>query len=167
MTLRAYGGYDGSIRSLDWLQHFPTLRRLQVDALHELEDITGLQYLPENLVELTLGRTRMRLSLSGLQRFAGLRRLFLEGHTKDIEVVSGLTELVDLTLRSITLPDLSLLLPLRALRALDLKLGGTRDLGLLPELPPLRYLQFWQVRGLTTSRPSARSAACRNCSCRR
>lgn len=148
VTLRAYGGYDGSIRNLDWLQHFPTLRRLQVDCLYELNDISGLQYLPEDLEELGLGQTRRKLPLARLQRFAGLRRLYLEGQTKDIQVVSGLTELTDLTLRSITLPDLSLLLPLRRLRALDLKLGGTRNLGLLPELAPLRYLELWQVRGL-------------------
>ena len=148
VTLRAYGGYDGSIRNLDWLQHFPRLRRFQVDALYELDDIAGLRHLPENLVELGLGQTRKKLSLAGLQRFAGLRRLALEGHTKDIQAVSGLRQLADLTLRSVTLPDLSVLLPLWALRALDLKLGGTRDLSLLPELAPLRYLEIWQVRGL-------------------
>jgi hypothetical protein len=153
VTLRAYGGYDGSIRNLDWLRHFPTLRRLQVDALYELDDISGLQHLPEDLEDLGLGQTRKRLSLAQLGRFPRLRRLYLEGHTKDIEVVSGLTQLVDVTLRSITLPDLSLLLPLRELRVLDLKLGGTRNLDLLPELAPLRYLEIWQVRGLSDLEP--------------
>ena len=47
------------------------------------------------------------------------------------------------------MPDLSLLLPLTGLRSLDLKLGGTRDLGLLPRLGELRYLELWMIRGLT------------------
>src|SRR3954451_1221545 len=54
--------------------------------------------------------------------------LYLHKQPKDIDVVSHLTSLRSLTLREITLPDLSLLLPLTGLRALDLKLGGTHDL---------------------------------------
>ena len=37
-------------------------------------------------------------------------------------------------LRSITLPDLSALVPLRRLTSLDIKLGGTRDVSLLPQV---------------------------------
>ena len=54
----------------------------------------------------------------------------------------------DLTLRSITMPDLALLLPLSRLRSFALKLGGTRDLGLLPRIGELRYLELWMIRGL-------------------
>lgn len=148
VTLRAYGGYDKSIVDLEWLQYFPTQQRVQIDALYDLQDISGLGYLPADLTHFGLGQTRKRLSLAPLGRFRALRRLQLEGHTKNIEVVSELSEVVDLTLRSITLPDLSLLLPLRQLRALDIKLGGTKDLALLPELAPLRYLELWMVKGL-------------------
>jgi hypothetical protein len=54
-----------------------------------------------------------------------------------------------LTLRSITLPDLALLLPMCDLLSLDLKLGGTKNLDLLPEVGQLRYLELWMVRGLS------------------
>lgn len=74
--------------------------------------------------------------------------MYVEGQTKNIDVIAGLTSLTSLTLRSITLPDLSLLLPLTGLRALDLKLGGTRDLSLLPSVGQLEYLELWLVRGL-------------------
>ena len=59
-------------------------------------------------------------------------------------------------LRSITLPDLSLLLPLTDLRALDLKLGGTRDLRLLSRIGRLEYLELYMVRGLDDLEPIAR-----------
>ena len=62
--------------------------------------------------------------------------------------MSTLTAVDDLTLRSITMPDLSLLLPLRRLRSLDLKLGGTRDLRLAPRIGELRYLELWLIKGL-------------------
>src|SRR6185369_16448690 len=43
----------------------------------------------------------------------------------------------------------SLLQPMTRLRSLDLKLGGTRDLRLLPRIGELRYLELWMIRGLT------------------
>ncbi|MHB1536036.1 MAG: hypothetical protein ACYC1D_15785 [Acidimicrobiales bacterium] len=52
-------------------------------------------------------------------------------------------------MRSITLPDLSLLAPLTGLRALALKLGGTTNLDLLPSVGDIRYMELWMVRGLS------------------
>jgi hypothetical protein len=123
------------------------LKRFQVDV-YELDNIDGLHYLPDDLEVLALGATRRRLSLQPISRFHGLRRLFLEGHAKGIDVVARLTTLADLTLRSITLPSLELLQPLRQLQALDLKLGGTKNLDLLATMGRIRYLELWQVRGL-------------------
>lgn len=150
MTLRAYGSYDHSILDLEFLRFFPTLRRFGADALwNSLTSLDGLRHLPAELEELGIGSTRVKLDLAILARFPELTWLFLEGQTKHLEVISGLAKLDDLTLRSITLPDLSLLVPLRRLRSLDLKLGGTRDLGLLPRVGELRYLELWMIRGLT------------------
>lgn len=150
MTLRAYGSYDHSILDLEFLRFFPTLRRFGADALWDsLASLDGLRHLPTDLDELVIGATRAKLDLAILTRFGGLSSLFIEGQTKHLEVISGLVALDDLTLRSITMPDLSLLLPLKRLRSLDLKLGGTRNLGLLPRVGDLRYLELWMIRGLT------------------
>ena len=150
MTLRAYGSYDHSILDLEFLRFFPTLRRFGADALWDsLTSLDGLRHLPPDLEELGIGATRAKLDLAILTRFPELTWLFLEGQTKHLEVISKLVKLGDLTLRSITMADLSLLLPLRRLRSLDLKLGGTRDLGLLPRIGELRYLELWMIRGLT------------------
>ena len=148
-TLRAYGSYDGSIRDLEFLRFFPTLRHLSVDAMWDsLASLDGLRHLPADLESLVVGETRARLDLAPLARFGELRTLYLEGQTRGIDVISGLRALDDLTLRSITLPDLSLLLPLTGLRSLDLKLGGTRELALLPRIGQLRYLELWMIKGL-------------------
>jgi hypothetical protein len=155
VELRAYGSYDGSIRDLDFLEYFPTLRGFQADVYHSLEDIEGLRQLREDLTFLGLGQTKRRFSLAPLTRFRSLRALYLEGQTKDIGVISELVDIRRLTLRSITLPDLSLIVPLTGLRALDLKLGGTRDLSLLPALTNLLYLEIWMVKGFDDLRPVA------------
>ena len=150
MDLRAYGSYDHSITDLEFLRFFPTLRRFSADAMWDsLRSLDGLRHLPTDLEELGIGATKVKLDLAVLSRFPELRWLFLEGQTKHLEVISGLTQLDDLTLRSITMPDLSLLLPLTGLRSLDLKLGGTRDLRLLPRVGELWYLELWMIRGLT------------------
>jgi hypothetical protein len=156
VMLRAYGSYRGAIRDLEFLRYFPTVRRFSADVLYNtLESIDGLGYLPADAHTLGLGRTKKRLSLQPLARFTALRSLYLEGQTHDIEVISGLTALVSLTLRSITLPDLGVLGPLKALRLLEIKLGGTRDLSVLPELSQLEYLELWMIRGFSDLGPLA------------
>ncbi len=150
MTLRAYGSYDHSITDLEFLRFFPTLRRFGADALWDsLTSLDGLRHLSPDLEELGIGATKAKLDLAILARFPELTWLFLEGQTKHLEVISGFGKLDDLTLRSITMPDLSLLEPMKRLRSLDLKLGGTRDLRLLPRIGELRYLELWMIRGLT------------------
>jgi len=147
-TLRVFGGYDGSIADLEFLRFFPRLRHFAADSLYDrIHSFDGLAHL-EDLESLGLGSTKRQISLAGLSRFPSLRSLFIEGPHKNYEVISGFTDLEDLTLRSVTLPDLSILLPLTRLRKLDIKLGGTRDLGLLPRVGRIRYLELWRIRGL-------------------
>jgi hypothetical protein len=135
VRLRVYGDYGGSIVNLDFLRYFPHPRRFSVDELFHLGDLDGIGHLSDGLEELTIGATRSRrFSLRALSRFHHLRTLYLERQQKDIEALGHLTALEDLTLRSITLPDLSALLPLERLRSHDIKLGGTSDLGLLPRI---------------------------------
>lgn len=153
VSLRATAGR--SISNLAFLRFFPRLRHFTVDG-YTLEDFRGLDYLSEDLESLTIGATRKRrLSLTTLSRFKRLQTLYLEGQQKDIEALGELSSLEDLTLRSITLPDLSALLPLKNLRSLDIKLGGTKNLGLLPEIGALEYVELWLVRGLSDVSPLA------------
>jgi hypothetical protein len=151
VPLRIYGHY-GETADLSFLSHFPFLKGFQTDV-YELTDFNGLALLPDSLEFLGLGNTKRRLSLKPLAKFTKLKDLFLEGHSKDFSVISELTDLAILSLRSVTLANLSPLLPLRQLRSLALRLGGTRDLSLLPELSNLRYLELWMVRGLTDLGP--------------
>jgi hypothetical protein len=155
VSLRAYGSYDGSITDLDFLKFFPTLREFSADAVYSLNNLDGLGYLPEDAKAIAIGQTKKRLSLAPLARFTQLRRLYVDGQTKDIDVVTDLQDLRSLTLRSVTLPGLSLLRPLRRLRSLAIKLGGTTDLSELPEVGELEYLELWMVKGLTDVTPIA------------
>jgi hypothetical protein len=153
VTIRRYG-YD-SLPNLRFLECFPYARKIQVDVF-ELQSFDGLESLNADLESLSLGQTRSKAhSLRVLQRFSKLRELYLESHTKHIEVLSELPELERLMLRSITLPNVSILLPLRKLWSLDLKLGGTTNLSMLPEVGRLQYIELWMIKGLADLSPIA------------
>ena len=139
MTLRAYGSYDHSITDLEFLRFFPTLRRFGADALWDsLTSLDGLRHLPAGARRARHRRDEGDGSTSPvLSRFRGAAVALPRGPDEAPGGDLGPARLYDLTLRSITMPDLSLLLPLTGLRSLDIKLGGTRDLGLLPRVGEL------------------------------
>jgi hypothetical protein len=117
------------------LRFFPSLRNFAADTLGNLASLDALRHLPETL---GLGSTKPSLDLRALERFPKLKWLYFERQHTGIEVVSRLTSLEELILRSITVPDLSLLLSLDSLQSFDLKLGRTSDLALLPWIGGLR-----------------------------
>jgi hypothetical protein len=139
--------YGGVWRDLSFLKHFKTVQRLHI-ALYELQDIAGFSD-ARWLRELTFGETRKKFSLRVVETWPLLRRLFLVRHKTDLACISGLAELENLGLSGITLPDLSLLLPLGKLRALQLFLGGTTGLGALAKLPLLEELRMMRVTKLS------------------
>jgi internalin A len=147
VTLRVYMDYKRTIQDLEFLRHFPWLRGFEVDIWH-LESIDGLTHLSPELSYLGIGATRKTFSMAVLERFRSLRELALEGQLNGIGTISQLRGLEQLTLRSITLPDLAILVPLRRLWSLDIKLGGTKNLELLPIVGPLKYLELWMIKGL-------------------
>ena len=155
ITLRIYSQSSNALPNLSFLRHYPFLSRFQVDA-HHLESTDGIEHLPSTLVFFGFGQTRSKnISLEFLLGFPRLKELYLERHTKNLNVVSNLSNLERLTLRSITLPDLALLLPLGQLWSLDIKLGGTKDLRLLPKVGALKYLELWMIKGLEDLRAIA------------
>ncbi len=130
------------------ITEMPRLESLSL-GIYELQDLSVLERVPASLAELTLGWTKSRRSsLAPLNRFHALRRLYIEGHSKEIEVLATLEQLEDLTLRSITVPDLAFVAGLPKLWSLDIKLGGIRDLAALEGKQSIKYLEIWQARGL-------------------
>jgi internalin A len=133
---------------LSILEAFPALRSFEVTSLR-LKSLAGLEHAAASLESLTISDTLKTVRLEPLGQLENLRHLYIDGHRNGIEAIGNLARLERLTLRAVTLPDLSLLCPLKNLWWFDLKLGGTRDLGLLPDVGQLRYLEIWRVRGVS------------------
>ena len=137
-----------SVENLDFLKYFPGVKKFSCDVWN-LETLDGIEYLPGDLEYFGFGQTKKKShSLKFLRRFPGLKRLFLDGHKRDIEVVGEMPILEKLDLRSITLPNLEMFSGLETLWWFTLKLGGTKNLKALPDIGNLKYLELWRIRGL-------------------
>lgn len=146
----------GDVVGFESLGHLPRLQALSIGcwSLTSLDFLGGV---PGSLRELSIGDTKSRaVRLGPLERFAALRKLAVEGRHKELGVISSLRSLEELTLRSVSVPDLRWICTLPKLHSLDLKLGGVRDLGALGEMQALRYLAVWQVRGVAAMDEVAR-----------
>lgn len=176
VEFRMYANYRRTVRDLSFLRHYPLLESFSVDCMDgtdqpALTDVDALLALPLGLKHLSIGiQLPAGFSLDPLRRLQvlesvslarqktlpaflaalpKLQTLYVEGPIRSIEPLAELRGLEDLTLRSVTAPDLRPLTQLHQLRSLDLKLGGIKDLSLLPAVGKLRYLELWMIRGLS------------------
>ena len=172
IAIRIFGFYGkNKICDLNQVVDYVDVKRLWIDCMHDaikldaisnLKNITELQIgifnndsfdilarVPDSITKLSLWATRSKKpSLKYLTRFRNLQELSLEGHSKHIEVINELTHLKSLMLRSISTSDLSYISKLNNLEYLDVKLGGIKNFDILRELPKIKYLELWQVRGI-------------------
>jgi hypothetical protein len=140
-----------SLTSAIGLEHLASMVNLEALSIgiSDLKSFDFLNNLPTTLSSLFLTATKSKkLSLKPLSRFTALRELYLEGQQNGIEAMASLQQLEDLTLRSISTPDVEYLAALPRLRTLDIKLGGMRDLSALMGKTSIQYLELWQIRGL-------------------
>lgn len=136
-------------RNAEHIAEIPGLESLSL-GIFELESFRVLDLVDPGLTTLRLGATRSKKpDLSPVDRFKRLNVVYIEGHTKNIEVLAVLQDLEDVTLRSVTTPDLEYLRPLDKMWSLDLKLGGISSFSGIEGKPNLKYLELWQIRGLS------------------
>ena len=170
IELRAYGFYDQPC-DLNFLSALPNVTRFTIDCITEavnldaitqlnklkslnigvyyLESFKILSYLPNTLETIILGQTKSKKpDLAVLERFRGLKKIYIEGHTKNIEVIGLLHQLEDVTLRSVTTKHVEYLTPLKKMWSLDIKLGGINNFSAIEGMENIKYLELWQVRGL-------------------
>ncbi len=145
VELRAYSVYEPV--TLDFLRHFPHLRRLSLDQ-HCLTDVSALNELLPDLQSLELGETYRALDLRPL-RLRGLRRLGVTGHRSGLaDLVDGNPGLRSLSLRGLPVDQLLGDVELPKLEELNLRLGSINELSWVCRFQSLRQLMLWRVRGV-------------------
>jgi hypothetical protein len=171
IELRVYGFYS-AVCDLSFVSRVGNVRRFAADCLRQatgvehvadlkhleelsigiysLESFDFLKQLPNGIKSLSLAATKSKKpQLQSLSRFQSLTRLYLERQQQGIEVLSELKRLEDLTLRSITTEGLDYISTLPRLWSLDIKLGGIRNLSAIGGKESIKYLELWQIRGLS------------------
>ncbi len=171
ITLRVFGFYGHSC-DLKFLQGIPSAKNIFVDCLqnatgvevltkfatldklaigiYNLENFDFLKDISPDITELSIEQTASKEpSIEVIKRFSNLRYLYLEAQQKGIEVVQELKNLEKIVLRSITTKDVGYLDRLEKLWSVDIKLGGIKQFDTLTKLQNLKYLELWQVRGLS------------------
>jgi hypothetical protein len=175
IELRAYGFFN-EVCDLSFLERMSNVRQLSVNCLQTVTNIEALGSMPqldaltvgvyspnsfdflkllpaEQIHTLALEATESKKpEVSALSRFTNLKKLYLEGHQKGIEAIGKLPGIEDLTLRSFSKIDLTILRSLPRLASLDIKLGGTLDLSPISDMSQIKYLELWQIKGLSDIR---------------
>lgn len=169
--LRVYGFY-GEVCDLSFLEYIPSLRKVSADCIQQatgievvtklrdleilgvgifdLDNFDFLDSINPNLKELYLHQTKSsKPRIDSIKRFQNLEFLYLEKQQKGIESISQLKNLKKILLRSISTPNVDYLIGLNELWSVDIKLGGIKSFEALATLPKLKYLEIWQVRGLS------------------
>ena len=141
------GGFNEVI-NLEAAFGLPELKRLSLTH-YWIKDKTILNHLPlSQLTHLILGQTETKaIDLAPLAKAQSLKRLYLEGHNKNVDELAALTQLEEFTYAAKKGVSLSFINDMSELKALKFVLGGTQSIGEV-ELPNLRELAFTQVREL-------------------
>lgn len=170
IEVRVYGFYS-SICDLSFVERLRNVRRFSADCLRQaigiehlgslesleklsvgiysLENFDFLKSIPAGIKSLSLHRTKSKEPrLDVLSRFHSLSQLYLESQEQGIEVLSELSTLEDITLRSISTPNLDYIARLPRLWSLDVKLGGIEDFFSIAGKESIKYLELWQIRRL-------------------
>ncbi len=139
-------------KGVEHIAAMENLESLGIGIFH-LDGFGFLNQVTPNLKKLFLGRTKSnKPDLSPLSRFASIEKIYIEGQQKNIEVLSKLKNLQSVTLRSISTPDLCYLTPLNYMWFLDIKLGGIKNLNAIEGMENIKYLELWQIKGLSDIR---------------
>jgi hypothetical protein len=114
-----------------------------------------------NLRSLSLGQTAStRPSLAFLRSLSRLTVLWLEAHSKDFDAVADVASLTRLGLRIPRVRNLDVLRGHPGIQIFTMNFGGIRDLSPLADMPKLRGLELYQVRGLDTRDLDALGECC-------
>ena len=170
-SLRVFGHYSKEC-DLSFLKHFTFLKGFSADCLMQVKNAEEISQL-SNLEQLSIGIFKLdsfdfinelnadlkklsitttfskKPSIKFLSKFSRIESLYLEGQTNGISEISKLTELKELTLRSITVPNLDFLQYLKNLWSIEIKLGGIKNFAALTKLQNLKYLELWQINKLS------------------
>lgn len=133
-------------RNLNSIASMSKLKKLSI-GIYDALSFDFLEGVNQNLEKLAVMSTYSKKpKIDVISRFYNLRTVYIEGQQNGIDSVKTLSNLVDLTLRSVSTPNLNYLNGLKKLQSVDIKLGGIKSFDALKSLEQLKNLELWQIR---------------------
>jgi protein phosphatase 1 regulatory subunit 7 len=123
-----------SVKNIDNLKTLKYLNKIRL-GIFELENLELLSFDNlKNVDELSIGDTKSKaLNLDYLKDYTNLRKLQIVGHTKNISVLSSLTQLKTLQLNSVSKVPISFVNDLKILETLSILLGSRANINEIDE----------------------------------
>ncbi|TDQ63666.1 hypothetical protein ATL17_1673 [Maritalea mobilis] len=150
------------VRGIDTIARLPKLEQLSID-ISALNDPAFIDSLPlEQLTRLSVaGNQKRNFDLATLARAQNLQDLFIQGHTKNIEIIGDLPNLASLGLSSMpNRQSLDFVNKIQGLKSLLLIIGGRTSIDDVQN-ETLEELRIIRVRGLDSLGDLARFHALR------
>ncbi len=145
--------FERGITDLSFLTNLKNLYSVFISGVDGDLDYEQLRYVPNTIQELRIDYHK-KLSLKFINNLTNIKKLYLDSCKKDFEKIETIENLEHITVRSLGFKNLEPVLKVAPnIESLDLKLGGIKDLSLLPSLKNLKYLELWSVRGLEDISP--------------
>jgi hypothetical protein len=127
------------------------LSRIPSQQLNQVPDADAAKRLAEEMQ--AAGRASLdveveksaRKSLKFLEHFPFLKYLSVGGHARDLDTLAGLTQLRELCLMRVTVPDFGFLAGLRDLKIFDMRFGGCKAFDTLVTAKNLIGLSFLRL----------------------
>jgi hypothetical protein len=139
-TLNGFGAF----KNLDCLEYLPNMKSITVDFFKNNE----ISKINKWLTLESIGIVGDKISIKEIVQQKELKRLFVGGKLKDIEVIGQMKSLRSLSFSQMTLKSLDFLVGLNKLEELNFMLGGTKNLEALPKIPNIKKMNFTYVRQL-------------------
>jgi hypothetical protein len=134
-------------RNVEYISRLSKLSKLTLD-INDLKAFDFLNSINDNLIELDIGRTNSKKpDLKVLERFRCLEFLALRGQNKNIEVLSTLSSLNEISLSGTTVGNFKFLHKLNKLDSLNLDLIKSSDFDSVNTLN-IKSLSVSEIRGL-------------------
>jgi hypothetical protein len=140
---QVFNGY-GAFDNLNFLEHLNNLSDLRIEMFGEIDLKPINKYC--KLKSLAIGGDKSKIE--GITNHESIENLFVFDKVKDIQLIGRMKNLKKLTISKMTLKNLDFLNGLTNLNELHFMLGGTKNLGALPQIGKIEELSFTWVRQL-------------------
>lgn len=134
----------GAFNDLQFLKHLPELKNFNFDTFSKIDVAPIRDYVQLN----HLGLAGYNISLQPIEANPHFRSFGLGEKIKDFKTISSFSQLEKLTITGQSLKNIDFISPLKKLKQISFRFGGTKFFDDLATVESLEELEIWRTRQL-------------------